>query len=325
MSNDFERLGIYSEWKKYWSRCARVGNEALALHGPKRVQDLQHFVVHGFIQVPREDQVPIDEVVPPRLAWESYVYFNLAAQAHASEFEFERDLVAGHANFTKAAEAFAAMYLSQMIHLEIHRLFPLRMGGRTLRSLSITHIGYTALGMVLGCEPHATRLARTQLAAYRKGYSFNLDGYPIYIFMLRVIADYLEERPVEIAGEALHEPTMLRLFDIWRSADLDEFAPACLAALDHHTHRCRANNANSFFEFQGVDWIRIPIEIWLIFKLRERLGLPNPVLDHPLMEGACGIVPPDVGFKAEPLIAAVYERMRQDGFDEMVICDGLNA
>ena len=325
MSYRIKRLGVSGGWGRYWKRIVNDMAEPATENDLKTIRDLERFLSHGFVPVAPEYAVPEEAVVPPRMGWESYVYSNLLAYANARELEFERGLVEGRIAWELASQVFAAAYLSHMIRLEIHRLFPLRLAGRTLKSLPMQDLAYTALGVVLGCEPQATRLVRAQLAAYRKGYYGNAKFYPIYLFILSVLADYVENSAIEVIDEAVQEPILQQLLASWRTPDAGHLAPVCLAALDFHTHRCKHDNLKNFYEFTEGNWTRIPIEIWLIFKLRQRLGLTNPVLDHPMMAGACGVVPPDVGFRADPLITAVYERMKQDGFDEEAICAGLCA
>ena len=38
-----------------------------------------------------------------------------------------------------------------------------------------------------------------------------------------------------------------------------------------------------YYEFESLHWTRTPFEILLVMKLRQKLGLQNPDLDHPLL------------------------------------------
>ena len=58
------------------------------------------------------------------------------------------------------------------------------------------------------------------------------------------------------------------------------------------------------------------MEILLIFKLREELGLANPKLDHPLMNTALGQLPPEVSPKMDDVMAVAIKRARDEGCDE---------
>ena len=91
-----------------------------------------------------------------------------------------------------------------------------------------------------------------------------------------------------------------------------------LAACDFHTHRFKIGKGKDFYEFENGDWTRTPFEILLVFKLRQKLGLKNPKLDHPLMNTALGELPPEVPF--EPMIGyAGAARMVREGYDEDTI------
>jgi hypothetical protein len=326
MHEKIERLGVSSGWEKYWIRASKGLAEATAAHDPKRAQDLEGYVADGLIPIPPEFAIPEQPVNPPRLSWQtSDLASRLSGYAMSRQFEFENSWISGEKNIDLASCGFAAAYLSQMIQLDNERLFPLRFGGRRLKALSLRSIPYVALGVVLGCEPQARILARAQLAAYRSGYFRDTAYYPIFVFILRLLANYLEEADIDIHGEALQEPVFLNLFEAWKFADAEDIAPLCLAALDIHTHRSKQGNAKNFYEFEQGDWIKIPIEIWLLFKLRELISLKNPSLDHPLMRGAGNISSTDSNFKADPLILAVYARMKRDGFDEGEICKGFSS
>lgn len=170
--------------------------------------------------------------------------------------------------------------------------------------------------MVIGCKEQAFRLARVQIAAYNKtteGEFWEDANYPIFHFILRVLADYLNESPIIMRGEAKKEPILNALFEHWRDPDADSLVNLCLAACDFHTHRCGNKTEHEF----GDHWVRTPIEILLLFKLRQLLGLSNPQLDHPLMNTPLGKLPEkEVTCEPDDLIRRVRERMMQDGYDE---------
>jgi hypothetical protein len=84
-----------------------------------------------------------------------------------------------------------------------------------------------------------------------------------------------------------------------------------LAACDEHTWR---------FVDEFNSWSRLPVEILLLFKLRQKLGLSNPALDHPLMNTPLGSLPDEVPYAPDDLIARVLARMSRDHYDEESIC-----
>ena len=168
----------------------------------------------------------------------------------------------------------------------------------------MSNVVFTALGVIIGCEPQAHRLARMQLAAFRRDYFADKCHYPIFNFVLRVMADYLNEPQLVLEGDALDEPILNALFDVWRHPDPAALEYIALAACDFHTHRIKAGKGKNFHEFENGDWTRTPFEILLVFKLRQKLRLRNPKLDHPLMNTALGQLPTEVPFEPDELVCA---------------------
>jgi hypothetical protein len=184
-------------------------------------------------------------------------------------------------------------------------------------------IPYTALGVIIGCQDQAFRLARLQFVAYRKG-AYHSDVLPIFMFILRILADYLNEPALAPSSASQAEPIMTALFDCWREPDAGSLTELCLAACDFHTHRCRAKGS-LLFEFERSSWKYFPIEILLLFKLRQLIGLSNPVLDHPIMNTTLGKLPErevsfdEIAHGPDDLIYRVRKRMMEDGYDEDAI------
>lgn len=72
----------------------------------------------------------------------------------------------------------------------------------------------------------------------------------------------------------------------------------------------------------GIGFSHVPVEIFMLFRLREQRGLLNPEVDHPLMKfpwSAMQTVP-----QAEPdeLLSGIYRRLEQD---EGITVSGLYA
>jgi hypothetical protein len=78
------------------------------------------------------------------------------------------------------------------------------------------------------------------------------------------------------------------LLECWRNPDPAVLVEPLLATCDWHTHECmysqsmRPSKQVAFISEPYMGW---PIEIHAVFRLRDTLGLPNPLdLDHPLMK-----------------------------------------
>jgi hypothetical protein len=216
-----------------------------------------------------------------------------------------------------AQSSFSAFYLSQLIRLFIHFKFSSRFNGRALQLLEMNEIAYSALGFVVGRVDEASRVARLQLLAYRREFYRDSFSYPIFHFMMRIIADYLQEPPHILQGESIDEPVFNELFSLWCMPNADAIAQTCLAALDLHTDRSIYSSVVDY-EFD-VSWGHTPIEILLMFKLRELQGLANPKLDHPLMNSPLGVLPRLEAVTHDNLIDDVRTRMQVEGFNEVDI------
>ena len=316
-----ERSGIDPKWERRWKTTKRNGLSWLESLGVGNIQKLEEYVCNGIIQedVEHLKEYPLPEVSPPYERWERSGYHKsgLGMYAVMREFEFELKGMDGIWDSNLAMRAFAASYTAQMSDLYLHHQFPNRFDGRILHMLGMEDVAFTALGVVLGCEEEAYRLARMQLVAYKAGYFIGgKKYYPVYTFILRILADYLDEPPLELEGEPLAEPVMQALFDAWRTPEPEALIDVCLAACDYHTQRCKNGNAKHFYEFESFNWTQTPIEILLLFKLRQLLGLQNPRLDHPLMNTALGTLPEEIPFQPDDMISRVRARMQQDGYDE---------
>lgn len=314
-----ERPGINPKWERRWKTTKRNGKDWMASADTSNIQKLEEYIQTGAIRNPFDKEGRSrPEVNPPFEKWEvSYLDNCLTTYSHMRAFEFELKGMDGVWDGNLATRAFAASYTAQMRELYLHHQFPNRFDGRIQHMLSMDDLAFTALGIVLGCKEEAFRLARMQLVAYKAGYfSGGKKYYPIFTFILRIFADYLDEPPLELDGEPLVEPVMQALFDVWRAPEPEALIDVCLAACDYHTWRCSNGNAKNFYEFESFNWTQIPIEILLLFKLRQLLGLQNPELDHPLMNTALGKLPEEMPFQPDDLISRVRARMQQDGYDE---------
>lgn len=109
-------------------------------------------------------------------------------------------------------------------------------------------------------------------------------------FALSIIGDWLG-MPIDLDAHALpRDPAWGQLVALWRDPDPEALLPALLLACDTHVERIavterEANALSRDFEFASVFLAVHPTEILAVLRLRDLLGLPNPVtIDHPLMQ-----------------------------------------
>lgn len=312
-----ERPGIDIRWLKLWKYNSRVYIKVLEINGPRILKQLEYYAQHGEALQKAEKPYTDPDVTPPYRNWELSLNQSLQTYGLYLGYEWERLGVDGPSFDTAVAvRMFAAIYTSQMMDLQLISKSPMRFPGRTLHWMGFEHLSYTALGVVIGCKEQAFRLAPMQLAGYRKGfYDDDRDHYPGAHFILRILADYLGERPLVLQGFALSHPVYNALMDVWREPDVNTLIPILLAACDEHTQMKRGTGPDRIY-IDFSDWTRTPIEILLLFKLRQLLGLSNPQLDHPLMNTPLGVLPEEVAFEPDDLVKQVRARMMQDGYDE---------
>lgn len=177
---------------------------------------------------------------------------------------------------------------------------------------------YPAFGFTLGCRDLATRQAKMLIEAYRRNMFTSREYYPLDWMILRVLCDWLGQAQPDWHPVAYESPIMNAVVEHWRTTDLVRLTSVLDDACDYHTRRYKVGTSGGtdFREFSNQWYARYPVEILMILRLRSYLGLPNPVIDHPLMNDPPGQLPPEQPLVMDELTAAVYQRMKNQGFDE---------
>ncbi len=239
--------------------------------------------------------------------------FYIARYANSKLLSLEREAVdLGRYDADAFAVYFASNYFATLLN---HRPWVER---STMYGNAFRKAFNAALGMAIGCKEEAKLMARVLLDEHR-----NSGGvYPARQCVLQIFASYLGEPPIELAGEAAGHTIYKAFAAHWRHPDADALAPLLLAVCDEHTHRTtKGKPYGDEFDFFGFE--RTPVEILLVFKLREELGLPNPKLDHPLMNTPLGQLHKEVKLKVDDVMAHAIKRAREEGFDEKKILAAL--
>jgi hypothetical protein len=147
-----------------------------------------------------------------------------------------------------------------------------------------------------------------------------------HAFMLRLFADWRGDARHAWPAFAYEEPLYEGLLALWREPDSESLKPWLLAACDHHTQGLKKGEKAAFTDCGSFP--RTPLEILLIFRLRELIGLFNPVLDHPLMEAPFDRFPETPpAYVPDALMQGTLDRVRQDwpNFDQEVSLASLVA
>jgi hypothetical protein len=310
-------LGIDPNWGKVAKKQRGFHRKDREYKLNRNQIDFEEYIQSGRIQQRDPSFPPPDIVTPPRRPWESYLDSKLSSYRNLKQRDFEiATFENGVWDRDSAHAAFYAQKLASLIQFHISGNFSKRYPGRSLKTLWPEQVAYAALAVVIGAEDEGFGLARLCLDSYRQGWVESPDFFALYIFMFRLFADHLGQPPLELVGEPSRETFTNALFDQWRTPDPTVLAPLCLAVCDFHTHRCKPDKGDVFHEFTEGSWVLCPIEILLLFRLRELNGLSNPELDHPLMNSALGQLPTEGSWVVDPLLSRVEQRMIADGFDE---------
>lgn len=131
-------------------------------------------------------------------------------------------------------------------------------------------------------------------------------------FILRLIGRWQDWPERNGPSCAFDEPLFNALLDHWVTPNADDLAPLLLAACDRHTHQARPDTNKAYFDMRhsGMDYD--PFEVLAVMKLRELHGLPNPVLDHVLMNTPLGRLPAPTAPYSDELLDGVLARARRE-------------
>jgi hypothetical protein len=174
------------------------------------------------------------------------------------------------------------------------------------------HIATLANCLALGWEERALQLAQRAHWGLVNDYFGHAPGGRTQYFVLRLIDDWQGwSHPIR-CKEAADDPLFNALIAHWRTPDPDALAPLLLAACDRRTHESRYFTGNDFPELPSDSHWYDPFEILAVLYLRRLHGLPNPVLDHPLMTPPLGVLPEAAPVYTDALIEGVMARVRAE-------------
>jgi hypothetical protein len=185
-------------------------------------------------------------------------------------------------------------------------------------------LDWTEQAIYQGYLTYATLNCQYQLKS-----SYEQEHRRAHAFVLRLFADW--------RGDGLSHtwpswgsdvPIYSGILERWRDPNPQVLTPWLLAACDRHTHESLGDTEENAHDFGDDRLTRTPIEILMIFRLRQLMGLTNPVVDHPLMEPPFDCLPEtQPPFVPDELMQGTLKRAREDWpqFDQVTSIEAVMA
>jgi len=115
---------------------------------------------------------------------------------------------------------------------------------------------------------------------------------PFARFTLTLYADFANVTLPDLPPHPYESPVYDAMLACWRDPDPQALIEPLLNVCDWHTHECmysRSDKPSKNVDFINDTLMGWPVEVHMIYRLRERLGLAlPPELAHPLMQAPLG-------------------------------------
>lgn len=253
------------------------------------------------------------------------------------DMEFEAIAVAleGGAWVSALARPIAYRLFSNKLNYFWHENFRLlyRESGRVLNmfdtNLAIVDMGFAFL---LGWYEEALLMGYIVHAALNRKHYFLLQYENEHrrgqAFMARLFADWRGDVAHKWPEYAYDEPVYNGLLERWRDPDPETLVPWLVAACELHTHQTGRESSTIFYDFSDYTLARTPVEILMLFRLRQINGLKNPQLNHPLLVSPFDQLPDAQQlYPSDDLMDGTLRRVRQDwpNFDKIISLDSVKS
>ncbi|HLA34882.1 MAG TPA: hypothetical protein VJ001_08460 [Rhodocyclaceae bacterium] len=318
MWSDLDRATRRADWEAAWAKLALERNEEDEQYRQARLAAIRGYVAHGIEDARIVELTDLGlpgfkpDCMPPPLEWEWELEGDLSSLAEQYTNDVERARARGQPLIVERARlAFATRYIAQMIGL--HRLMLCRQRGCDPEHFRIwaDEIQYVALGLVVGCEQSALRMARILCAAWQHPQVYIDFVRPEVRAIFIVLAHHLDvSLPPLTAVKETPKLNALLAEDCWLRADAATLAPLIEAACEEHTEHAPDG------PFRGL-----PIALVLMFKLRAQHGLENPAISHKILASPLGAWAKSATFDAalDPLLFSALARLSAHAYDEDAI------
>jgi len=201
-------------------------------------------------------------------------------------------------------------------HYRLRRLSP--PNPRPMRMMSWERMSETlACCVMLNQMKEAIYLAYLTFSAinlrYQLALSYNEEHRRAQAFILRLFADWQGGMRHDWPSDLKSEPTYEGILARWRDPESNQLAKLLKDACDRHVRQALNDTSNRFFDFPDESMMRTPVEILMVFRLRELIGLTNPTVKHPLLKSPFDKLPAHEPLPPpEPIMQATLSRLWSD-------------
>lgn len=206
---------------------------------------------------------------------------------------------------SRLASAVLYRELSSLLEIFLEEEFPARFG-RKRQGLPVNCAGWLGLAAAVGAMEVLDRWAPLLVKAAREGYIQDKNKKGLQHFILRLwCAANAEQYPdtdfprFEVAEGVL---------EMWGTHNLDVLRQWLVQLCNQHT---RLTGGRESMDFAG-EFSHFPVEVLMLFRLREQRGLENPEIDHPLMRLPWSRLWPIRPAEPDALLSSVYARLQED-------------
>lgn len=184
--------------------------------------------------------------------------------------------------------------------------FPAKFG-RNLRMYGLgSNVGYLALAAAVGAMEVVERWTPLVMEAVRRGYVLDANYRGMLHFILRL---WCAARGVVYPdGEYPRYEVAEGVLRIWNTPDTELLGAWLVQLCNQHT---RLSASRDFMDFAN-EFSHFPVEVLMLFRLREQIELPNPVVDHPIMKFSWSRLWPVQAALPDEMLAGVYRRLEHD-------------
>jgi hypothetical protein len=201
------------------------------------------------------------------------------------------------------------------------------------RSIEYGSLGIRINSVFQDLATRGTRQAGDSAISLSSALAFRQDRYATWLGDRILDSLKANERKYEFGPPADYNRAFLQFYALFRRRKFDvkdytseslgvyqavldgwqnekAYLKACLQACDYHVERM--HEEEGFSEFLGAPENLLPVEILMIRRIRDDLGLPNPEIDHPLMQTPLGHPPKQLPEIKDNLLDKVTAKAKAD-------------